>query len=140
MPKVRTLTDVDRSLPTLTQKNVFWAARFPLPRELAEELGDLPTKVRPYVRGMLKMGDERMAELASRFGVSKGRLYDVRMRVCEFLGHDSELVRVLYPKFSAQSSIDREPKCEKCGLRGHITMLCDLPDIDHFASRHKDWD
>jgi hypothetical protein len=135
VPRVRTLMDVDRSLPMLSRRQAIWSARFPISSELADEIGDLPIKIRPYIRAMLKLGDERMAELATRFQVSTARLYDVRMRVCEYLGHDSELVRQLYPKFAVQSSIDREPRCAKCGLRGHLTPLCDLPGIDHYASR-----
>lgn len=132
---VRTLEDVERSVPSMSVAAVAWARNCALPRDCREEVKDLPCKVRPYVRAMVRFGEDRLGELSKKLGVSRSRLYDLRMRVCEYLGHDSELVKVLYPKFSAQISIDHEPRCNKCMLRGHTSEACDLPGIDYYASR-----
>jgi len=112
-----------------------WSARHRLPAEAVEELEDLPCKMRPYVRAMIRSGEGKLCELAKKIKVSKDVLYDVRLRTCQYLGHKSPLVRLLYPKFAAFGSIDEEKRCARCGLRGHEASNCDLPGIDFYASR-----
>lgn len=132
---MKTLEDTERQLPHLEHRHVVWSSRHQLPPEVAEELGDLPCKMRPYVRAMIKVGEKKLGELAKKIKVSKDTLYDVRLRTCEYLGHQSPLVRMLYPKFAAFASIDDERRCGRCGLRGHGSEFCDLPGIDFYASR-----
>jgi hypothetical protein len=99
------------------------------------EVKELPPRLQVFAKALLKGHDKAIEKVAKTLGVTRKKLVNVRREICWRMGRDSALALALNPRMAKAFRTSIEPRCEKCGLRGHVVKECDLPGIEYFASR-----